>query len=75
VRLEGLGKSRKMIDIIGSQTSDLPACGIVPRTITPLRAPHEQESGDKKQMNIKPLPYIADMHVQLQTYVQFTREI
>jgi hypothetical protein len=30
VRLEGLGKSKKFIHLIGSQTRDLPACSIVP---------------------------------------------
>jgi hypothetical protein len=31
VRLEGLGKLKKFIDFIGSRTSDLPACSIVPK--------------------------------------------
>jgi hypothetical protein len=30
VRLEGLGKLRKIIHLIGSRTHDLPACKIVP---------------------------------------------
>jgi hypothetical protein len=30
VCLEGLGKSKKFSDLIGTQTYDLPACNIVP---------------------------------------------
>jgi hypothetical protein len=31
VQPEGLGKLKKFIVLIGSQTHDLPACGIVPQ--------------------------------------------
>jgi hypothetical protein len=33
VRLEGLGNLKKIIYLIGSRTSDLPACSIVPQPL------------------------------------------
>jgi hypothetical protein len=37
VQLEGLGKLKKFIHLIGNQTDDLPACSIVPQpAILPL---------------------------------------
>jgi hypothetical protein len=39
VRLEGLGQLKKKIHLIGTQTSDLPACSIVPQPNTLPRAP------------------------------------
>jgi hypothetical protein len=38
VRLEGLGQLKKSNDFIGRQTSDLPACSIVPQPTTLPRA-------------------------------------
>jgi hypothetical protein len=34
VRLEGLGKLKKLIDFMQSRTHDLPACSIVPQPTT-----------------------------------------
>jgi hypothetical protein len=39
VRLEGLGKLKKNIDLIGIRTRDLPACSIVPQPTTLPRVP------------------------------------
>jgi hypothetical protein len=39
VRLEGLGKLKKKIHLIGTRTRDLPACTIVPQPTTLPRAP------------------------------------
>jgi hypothetical protein len=38
VRLEGLGKLKKKIHVIGTRTHDLPACSIVPQPTTLPRA-------------------------------------
>jgi hypothetical protein len=38
VRLEGLGKLKKKIHLIGTRSRDLPACSIVPQPTTQLRA-------------------------------------
>jgi hypothetical protein len=39
VRLEGLGKLKKKIHLIGTRTRDLPACGTVPQPNKLPRAP------------------------------------
>jgi hypothetical protein len=39
VRLEGLGKLKKKMHLIGTPTRDFPACSIVTQPITQLRAP------------------------------------
>jgi hypothetical protein len=40
VQLEGLGKLKKLIDLIGNQNLNLPACSIVPQpTMLPLTPP------------------------------------
>jgi hypothetical protein len=39
VLLEGLGKLKKKIHLIGTRTHDLPACNIVPQPTTPPGAP------------------------------------
>jgi hypothetical protein len=44
VRLEGLGQLKKSNDLIGTRTSYLPACSIVPQPTTLPRAPlHHQD--------------------------------
>jgi hypothetical protein len=40
VRLEGLGKFKKFIHLIGSRTRDLSACSIVPQPTTLPRVPY-----------------------------------
>jgi hypothetical protein len=39
MQLEGLGKLKKFIDLIGTPTRNLPAYSIVPQTTTLPRAP------------------------------------
>jgi hypothetical protein len=49
VRLERLGKLKKKIDFIGTQTRDLPACRIVPQPTTMPRGLEEGKSGRKME--------------------------
>jgi hypothetical protein len=39
MRLEGLGKLKNSVDLVGNLTRDLPACSIVPQPTTLPRAP------------------------------------
>jgi hypothetical protein len=40
VKLEGLNKLKKLFDLIGSRTLDLPDCSIVPQPTMLPRAPY-----------------------------------
>jgi hypothetical protein len=42
VRLEGLGKLKKKIDLVGTRSRDLPAYSIVPQPITLPHAPNPE---------------------------------
>jgi hypothetical protein len=41
MRLEGLGKLKKINDVIGTRTRDLPACSIAPQPSTLARVPYD----------------------------------
>jgi hypothetical protein len=52
VRLEGLGKLKKKIHLIGTRTRDLPACSsIVPQSTTLPRAPDNNDDDDDNNNN------------------------
>jgi hypothetical protein len=47
MRLEGLGKLKKKIHLIGTQTRDLSACSLKPQPTTLLRVPVHAPTQDK----------------------------
>jgi hypothetical protein len=62
VWLEGLGKLKKFIHLIGSQTHDLPACSIALNhyaTVCPINEQHTNQNNIPTELSLK-----TDMHQQ-----------
>jgi hypothetical protein len=56
MRLEGLGKLKKKIHLIGTRTRDLPACSIVPQPTTIPRATAIKEIHNLSRNVLEMLP-------------------
>jgi hypothetical protein len=50
VRLEGLGQLTKTNDLIENGSNDIPACSIVPQSVTLPRDPHRHMITDDKML-------------------------
>jgi hypothetical protein len=77
--LEGLGKLKKFIDLIGTRTCNLPICSIVPQPSTLLYAPnvHELKSrgSNSEGTGMLHYVYIPNLHVSYRTSFIFLQEL
>jgi hypothetical protein len=63
VRLEGLGKLKIFIDLMGIQTRDLPTCSIVPQPAAiPLNNDLKKDQNEPKKMGFRNVNWIHLAH-------------